>query len=139
MIHTTKCNISWSSIYRYTQMFNAVSSYDAADITSVSNFFPNPTNNVIIYGPNRLCRPYLVKIVIIWGDFVWYVVLYTLWTEVGVWQSWNHKQHCARSAPLYNAMMNGSFALLKCHLVGFEWKFEDYAQLLKRTWPNCYY
>ena len=42
----------------------------AADVSSVSDFVPNPINHVRICGPNRFCYPYRAKIVLKWGEFL---------------------------------------------------------------------
>ena len=57
MTYITKCNVFLIFIYRYTQLFNVVSSCHTADVPSVSNFIPNPTNHVCIYGCNHFRYP----------------------------------------------------------------------------------
>jgi len=46
--YITKCGVCLSVIYRYSQLFNVVSSFHAADVPSVSDFVPNPMNHVHI-------------------------------------------------------------------------------------------
>jgi hypothetical protein len=57
VIYITKFSIFLSFIYRYSQMFSEVSSCHAADVPSLSDFVPNPTNHVQIYGRKRFCCP----------------------------------------------------------------------------------
>ena len=59
-------------------------------------------------------RFYHTKMVILWGDFLWYLVLNFLWTEVRDCDLWNHKQHCTRSAPLYDSTMTGRISKQLC-------------------------
>jgi hypothetical protein len=68
MIHITKYSTSLSFIYRYSRVFDVVSSCHAVDVRSVSDFIPNPMNHVHIYG-RRLFYPYHAKIRILWDDF----------------------------------------------------------------------
>ena len=48
MTYIKKCSIYLSFIYRYSQLFSVVSSCNAADVPSVSDFVPNPMNHVRI-------------------------------------------------------------------------------------------
>ena len=45
--------MGFSFIYRYSQLFNVVSSYHTADAPTASGFVPDPMNYVRIYGRNR--------------------------------------------------------------------------------------
>jgi len=42
---------------RYSQAFHMVSSCHVADVPSVSDFVPNPTNHVRVYGRNSFSYP----------------------------------------------------------------------------------
>jgi len=48
--YVTKCSICLGFIYRYSQLFNVVSSCHSADVPSVSDFVPNPMNHARFNG-----------------------------------------------------------------------------------------
>jgi hypothetical protein len=104
MIYITKCSVCLSFIHRYSQVFNVVSLCHSAVVPSLSDFVPNPMNHVCICGCNHFCYPYHTTILILWGDFLWYLVLNFLWMEVGDCEWWNHKQHCTCFTPVYDSM-----------------------------------
>jgi hypothetical protein len=57
MIYITKFRIYLSFIYRYSQVFNVVSSCHVVDVPSVNYFVPNPMNHAHVYGRNRFSYP----------------------------------------------------------------------------------
>ena len=143
MIHGTiniKYSVCFSFIYRYSQLFNVVSSCHTADVTSVSDFVPNPMNHVRVYAHNRsvIRVPSSPKL--------------SGRSETLSWMHPTHKSPGVLNQAIVVAklcfrhdqsMMTGRNSKQLCGdwnaIWRFEWKLEDEAKLLKRMWPNGYF